>query len=236
MTGGISPSVANRAASKTTELATKGNWVMGMFMAGAVALTYKLGHDTYVANEPREDQGVASERTKKDYALTMYDAGSMSGKGKFWDWARHFGKSMELYGPYGIKEDYQEFKDKFHSIWKEVILPNLIPIGISVASIYGFFGAKAVHKPFIFTGKKFGEVIFASGNANKFTGGVTSVGKAIVNRGADVLRKAFEYPAVAAGLVFLSAFGLKTWYEVDTGRAQDEYFRHELFVKDGKEE
>jgi hypothetical protein len=232
MTSPIKPTLGKMDAKVTP----KGNLPMLLFMLGAGAITYKLSRDTYVGNEARESQGVAAERTKKDYSLLMYDAGSFSGKGPFWDSVRHVCKSLDLYGPYGIKEDYQEFRDKVHSIWKEVVIPNLIPIGITVASIYGYFGPAAVHKPFRYVGRTFAKAIADSGCTVSLPKLAHKAGTGIVDGCAKVLTQALKHPAIATGALFLSAFGLKSLYEVNTGRAQDEYFRHELAGADGKEE
>jgi hypothetical protein len=229
--------VNTQAVKSTIEMkGLRKNPVVGLFMLGAIALTAKLTRDTYVGNSERQKQEISSERAKKDYALMMYDAGSMTGKGPMWDGLRHFAKWLNLYGPYGMKEDFQELCDQVRSTWKEVISPNLIPMGISLASIYAFFGPQAVHKPFIKVGKEI------SGRFKKMDYG-TSLTKQLKLLGRKsrkglgyMAEKAFANPLVAAGVLLMGAFGYKTWYDVKTGRAQDEYFRHELFVKDGREE
>jgi hypothetical protein len=233
----MSTPVNGSAAQKAIQVSgLRKNPVMGLFMLGALGITAKLTHDTYVGNEPREEQDVSAERAKKDYALMMYDAGSTTGRGPMWDGLRHFAKWMDLYGPYGLKEDFQEWRDKVRSVWKEVIIPNLIPMGISVASIYAFFGPQAVHKPFKKVGQEVARQVRRLNYGTTFTDTMKSLGSHTLNGFGKVFAKVLEYPVVAAGLVLLSAFLYKTWYEVETGRAQDEGFRHEITVNDNKSE
>lgn len=228
--------LSNGAAKAAASTVIKGNPIMGFFMVGCGLVSFKLMKDSFQGNEAREAQGVAAERSKKDYALLMNDAGSMSGKGPTWDGLRHSWKAFSLYGPYGLKEYYQEKRDEVHSIIKEVIVPNLIPVGITLASMYGFFGPKGMHAPFKYIGEKLGKVIFSPAMGNNIVDWSKSAFKKTVNASATVLRKAFEYPAVAAGSVLLSAFLFKSFQDVNSGRAQDEYFRHEKLGEDGSEE
>lgn len=238
MTSPIRPitSTLRNMGAKATTGTIKGNPVLGFFMVGCGLLTYKLMKDSFEGNEAREAQGVAAERSKKDYALLMNDVGSMSGKGPTWDSLRHSWKAFTLYGPKGWKEYLQEKRDEVHSIIKEVIMPNLEYAGITVAAMYGFFGPKNMHAPFKYMGKKLGGVIFSPTMGNSVFGWAKSAFKKTIDGSAFMLRKAFEYPAVATGMVLLSALLFKTFQDVNSGRAQNEYFRHELLVKDGSEE
>jgi len=228
----VTTTAAQTGAAASKNLLQK-NPVLGVFMLGAVAWTAKQLSDTYTANEPREAQGVSAERAKKDYTLMMYDAGAMSGKGPFWDGLRHFGKWMDLYGPYGLKEDLQEFRDKVHSVWKEVIIPNLPYIGISIASIYGFFGIHNVHKPIKAGWKIFAKQLEGATYGTTLLNGLKRAGKFSAKQSGNLAKHMFNNPAVTAGTALLAAFGYKTWYEVKTGRAQDEYFRSEIFNNSG---
>lgn len=233
-TGSISSSVS-RAGQDAFQRGAKGNPVLGLFALLAMGTTVWMMHDTYQGNHEREEQEAEMHRAQKDYAYAAFDWGRWSGQPKM-DNLAHSWMGLKLYGPYGLKEQFQEAGVKVHSIWKEVIMPNLIPLGISVASLYGYFGAHAINSKFAYVGKKLGGVVFQEGVGNSITKYANKGFKGTVNGAASVLRKAFKHPGVATGLLFLGAYGLKRFNDAYSGQGQREYFRNELWGMNGMEE
>ena len=213
----------------------KGSPMMGLFALAALGTTAWMIRDSYHGNKEREEQEASMHQANKDYAYSAYDWGRYSGRPHM-DNLAHSWMGLKLYGPYGLKELYQETVVKVYSIYKEVILPNLVPIGISIASLYGFFGAKSINSKFGYVGKKIGGVISRANVGGGFCHYANKAYEGTVNGAAKVLEKAFTHPAVAAGTVLLGAWFLKSFNDAYSGQGQREYFRHELWQKDGMEE
>jgi hypothetical protein len=202
-----------------------------------VSVLYTLWsmQDTYNSNHEREEQEANMNQVKKDYSFAQFNRDHLGGQDKMEGLAKNY-KAWCLYGPYGIKEKYEEATLKVHSIWKEVIMPNLVPLGISIASVYAFFGPKAINSKFAYAGKKIGGVIF---NA-KMGSGLAHYANKGFHKTIDGLARLFElaikHPIPATGLTLLGAWFLYRFDSVYSGDAQREYFRHELWEKDGLEE
>lgn len=218
------PSVATSAAERTRMLGTTGRVLVSL---AAIVGGYKLIQDSWNGSQMKRDDAVAAAKEHAEWADMEYGWGHYSGQ-PWMDQQAHKFKRFLLFGPMNLKLKWQETTIRLNSWINDVILPNLLPIGLVIAGLGGLGGFKVfrhsskvtqfvknhVHVPTAFKT----EVKHLAGKAASGTG--KGIGK--------LLSLPFKSPAhlgiTAAGLLF-GSFTLQRFQDSYGHDGQHNFFR-----------
>lgn len=226
----IVSTLSSGSSSNVAAAARKTPWFLGLATAAAVVATFGMMSDTYHGNRERTQQLVDELKENNDLRYTEYGWGHWSGM----PWLDHLSHRMFgwlQYGPYGLVEKFQAFKIRVGSFWNNVIMPNLIPLGISVAGLYGTFGAENVHKPF----KAIGNALMTPlpQQLRKDLWDVTKTAFSKMGSGLQYLLslpfRSLTHLGVATGLAFFGAYFLKRFSDAYGHDGQRQFFRDDIF-------
>jgi hypothetical protein len=217
------------------------NPLFALLGLGAVFVAGSMVADTYRGQtyEMRRLNTATKERT--DYANMAYGWGHFSGNPSM-DKFAHKVYSLVLYGPLNLREKYEDAALNVKLLFNNVFLPNLVPIGIAIGSMYLGFGSRVMHAPF----KAGWRFIKSSGNiippafrrkmgaflaqcGNNFC---TGVGKLLAMPFKSL--HAFGFTAVALGL---GAFFVNRFNDSYGHGGTEQFFRNQVYAReDGVEE
>jgi hypothetical protein len=221
--GGGAPGLARRALGGGV---AKG--AVGLFSIGAIAAAAWMMKDSYVGSRDRIQTRQAELRAKNDYDHLQYGQGFWSGNPDT-DKLAHRWFGLKQKGPWGIREKFDSFKIWTGSMFRDVLFPNIIPLGVGIAGLYGA-GIK-VHRPIVaavrHAGGLFGPNFFPS--LGRFLGsGLGSIGKGLFR----LIRLPFSsLPAfgIGLGVLTLGSFFLKRFNDSTSGDGQRNFFRDEIY-------
>jgi hypothetical protein len=201
---------------------------VGIFSLAALVAAAWMMKDSYVGSRDRIQMRQADLKARNDYENLGFSQGQWSGNPDM-DRLAHKWFGFKQYGPWGIREKFDSFKIRVSSFFKDVLFPNLIPLGIGIAGLYGA-GVK-VHRPFVAAAKGvgglFGPRFFPQ------LGGF--LGKAFGSLGTGLL-KLIKLPfsslpafAIGLGTVCLGSFFLKRFSDSYDGDGQRNFFRDDIY-------
>lgn len=238
MTGPVNAaasSAANSAAAAVTTVAKKTrNPMLGLASLATLAAAGLLVKDSYNGSQLKRADAVAAAKEHAEWGDMEYGWGHWSGH-PWMDHQAHRFKRLMLFGPFNLGIRWQEFKINANSLINDVLLKNLIPIGVGIGSLYAAFGAKSVHKalfgPFRYVAKHFSIPSSFKRQMGRIISQATgSMGKGLVK----LLKMPFKSPlslvaTVGAGL--LGGFFLNRFRDSYGHDGQHEFFRDLTNVK-----
>jgi len=230
----IPPPANTTAIRATQQVATnsmklRGNpWMLGLAVV-AGGMSWWMLTDRYESNKPREEQEAAMYRVNQDMQYAHIDQNIRGGQNKMAELAKSW-IGLNIYGPFGVNESWEETKRKIHSVIKEVLIPCTIPLGVAIASTYAYFGPQAINSKLGYAGRKIGGVFLKGGmlvNLQKYAGKAFN---GTVDGTAKMLTHAVKNPAITLGMLLLGAWFLKCFTDVKSGEDQHDYFKTEILT------
>jgi len=236
--------MSGQIGSNTTNALTTGvqnaikkppNAAVGLFTVGALGAAAWMMRDSYMGSRDRINQQVAELKEENDVEYSKFGWGHWSGMPWF-DQLAHKWFGIKSFGPYGIRENLQEIGLRVSSFWSDVIVPNLIPLGIGIAGLYGALGPRRMHAPirgFVNWCKK----TSIPPTLKREIGGFF---KNIFSGMGKGLAKLAKWPfqslprlGVATGALFFGTFFLKKLNDAYGHDGQRAFFRREIYDKHG---
>ena len=204
-----------------------------MLGLGVVAggLSWWMVTDRYESNKPREEQEASMYRVNQDMQYAHIDQNIRGGQNKMAELVKSW-LGLRIYGPYNVNESWEETKRKIHSVFKEVIVPCAIPLGVAIGAMYTYFGPHAINSKLGYAGKKIGGVFLKGNmlaNLQKY-GGKAFTG--LVDGTANLLTHAVKNPVITLGTLLLGAWFLKCFTDVQSGADQHDYFFKEFIPEE----
>jgi hypothetical protein len=225
---GPAPRIAGGAAAGGAAVFSKAP--VGLFTLAALATTAWMMKDTYHGNRERTNQQVDEMKENNDWRYTEYGWGHWSGMPGM-DHFAHRVYGWTQYGPFGLFEKFREMKIRIGSFFSNVIMPNLIPIAISIAGLYGTFGTKAVHAPFKAIGKALMTPLPQQLRQDLWS--VTKKAFSSMGSGLKTLLslpfRSLTHLGIASGLLFFGAYFMKRFSDAYGHDGQREFFRDDIY-------
>ncbi len=207
--------------------------IMGL---GGTYLVGKLVRDTYNGQIYETNRKITNLQQETDMQNLRYNFGHWSGNpgmDHFAGWLQQMGS----YGPGNLIEKYEAFTIKAHSTIYNVIIPNLIPMGLALAGLYLGFGSKIIHKPLQIIGSILGKSSipesfrrkFAATSGRAWNGICEGLGKLLSLPFRSL--HAFGFSALLAGL------GLYTWNRLDDSMSHSgasKFFRAQMLNEEAE--
>ncbi len=201
-----------------------GSTVTKLFGLGATALTGWLMHQSKQGHAPEWDRKIASHHTKLMYDQTSFGWGHWSGQPKMDHWAHKiFG--LKLFGPFDLFTTYHRYKTLAEGYVNDVILPNLVPLGVGVAGLYAGFGAKTLHAPFKNMYKRLAPTFRKMHLGRKLKNALKPLSKKIGDLAVAGVKAAVKHPLGALGGIVLGGFVFNRFNRVLNHQEQEAYFR-----------
>lgn len=214
---------------------SKASPLVGLFTLGALAMTGIMMKDAYMGSRDRNQQKIAECHQSKDLEYAQYGWGHWSGQPGM-DGLAHKFKGALLYGPYGLAENWHAAKIHVGSFFSDVLYPNLIPLGISIAGIYGTFGPDAVnHKINSLYNQMCRVQMHPELKASLkqfFKRGGRMIGTGLGNIVAWPFKGGLGRLGVSSGLLFAGAFFLKRFNDAYGHDGQRAFFRDEIYNRE----
>lgn len=237
MTAPIGETGSHLRQAATETLRKSPNPAIGLFSLAALGATAWMMKDSYDGSRDRMNQHITELKEENDVSYSEFGWGHWSGNPAMDNLAhRWFG--FKQYGPFDLFEKFQDYGMRISGFFSNVVTPNIIPIGISVASAYGALGAERMHAPF----RKLYQWMAGSsilGNIGKPLGEMATKGLKLTGRGADSLIrwpfKSLTHLGVGSGLLMLGAYFFKRFDDAYGHDGQREFFRNEIYNAHGVE-
>lgn len=232
---GNSTQIVTSAVKNTLTNTSRINAPVAVAAGAALLVSYMMMRDSYKGSRDRLDQKISEVKEENDVEYSKFGWGHWSGK-PYLDYLAHKWFGLKEFGPYGIKENAQEIGMRVSNMWSNVVVPNLIPLGIGIAGMYGALGPRRMHAPirgFVNWCKKTSippsmkrEFKTFFGNAFKGIGkGLGTVAKWPFLRLSNL--------GIALGGLFLGTWALKQFNDSYGHDGQRAWFRPEVYDKHG---
>ncbi|WP_373533198.1 hypothetical protein [Vampirovibrio sp.] len=206
--------------------------VLGVFTLGALGFSAWRMKDAFVGSQQKANQQVSTLKADNDYQLTEYNFGQYSGSPGMDKLALKY-DGLKRYGPFRLKENYQSAKIHVNNFFSNVIGPNLLPLGVGLAGLYGTIG----HEKMMGYGKNI--ITWWNGcsilNSQAWTT-LKEVGKSIgsglwqaTKAPVEMTFKSPQHFAIASGITLVGAFFAKRFVDNVNGDAQKDFYRDDLF-------
>ncbi len=198
---------------------------------GAIAAAWWMMRDTFDGTRQKRIDAIAAAKEHAEWADMEYGWGHWSGNPGM-DHKAHQFKRFLLFGPMNLRMRWLEFKITVDSLVNDVLLKNIVPLGVGVAGIYSMFGARAVNTGVRNFGRFLGQIIpsgFGRAVGSLLSQGLTGLGKGVLALSHTLLSKQalpFTIGAAIFGNYALSRF--KDSYGHD---GQHEFFRDLTNIK-----
>lgn len=206
---------------------------LGLFTLGALGFTAWRMQDAFVGSKQEVDQKVSGLKTDNDYRYGSHAWGQYSGNPGMDRLDNKF-QGLLIYGPMRLKEHWETAKINVGNFFSNVLGPNLLPLGVGLAGLYGTIG----HQNMCGYGRKIADWWNRSNFFNstawktlKSVGG--SVGSGLWTVIKSPVKLMFASPqhfAVGSGIALVSAFFLKRFVDTVNGDAQRDFFRDDLYA------
>lgn len=214
---------AQTGLSKTT---------LGAFTVAALGFAAWRMQDAYVGSKQKADQQISALKADNDYQLTEHSFGQYSGDPGMDKLALKF-DALVRYGPLRLREHYQALKIRINNFFSNVIGPNLLPLGVGLAGLYGTIG----HAQMAIYGNNVAQwwsrTNFLDSQAWRTMKGVGhAMGSALWTAIKEPVKLAFKSPqhfAIASGITLVGAFFVKRFVDNVNGNAQKDFYRDDLF-------
>ena len=184
--------------------------------------------DSYVGSRDRIQTRQAELRAENDYRHLGFGQGMWSGNPDT-DRLAHKWFGIKQNGPWGLKEKFDSFKIRVSSLFNDVLVPNLIPLGVGIAGLYGA-GIK-VHKPFVAAARHAGG-LFGTGFFRQLRGflgnGLGSIGRGLLKL-AKLPFSSLPAFGISLGALTLGSFFLKRFNDSYSGDGQRNFFREDIY-------
>ena len=118
-----------------------GNAARILLSVGAMTAGYKLIKDTVEGTESERKDKAAALKEHAEWKDMEFGWGHYSGNPGM-DQVAHEVKRFFLFGPMNVTLKWKESQIKVNSFINDVIIPNLVPIGIMTAGFVGLVGPK----------------------------------------------------------------------------------------------
>ncbi|WP_303674693.1 hypothetical protein [Vampirovibrio chlorellavorus] len=225
-TNGVSNSV-NAIASNGL-----GKTPLGLFTLGALGFAAWRMQDAFVGSKQEVDQKISGLKTTNDYDYGSHVWGQYSGNPGM-DRLDHKFQGLLIYGPLRLKEHWQSFKIRVGNFFSNVVGPNLLPLGVGLAGLYGTIG----HQTMSGYGRNIADwwnrSNFFDSTAWKTLKGVGgSLGSGlwtVIKSPVKLMFKSPQHFAVGSGVALIGAFFLKRFTDTVNGDAQRDFFRDDLY-------
>lgn len=208
---------------------------VGLFTVGALGAAAWMMRDSYMGSRDRINQQVAELKEENDVEYSKFGWGHWSGMPWF-DQLAHKWFGIKEFGPFGLRENLQEIGLRVSSFWSDVIVPNLIPLGIGIAGLYGTLGPRKMHAPirgFVNWCRKTSipptlKREFSNFGRKAFSG----FGKGVASL-AKWPFQSLPRLGVATGALFFGTYFLKRFNDAYGHDGQRNFFRREIYDKHG---
>lgn len=205
----------------------------GFLAAGALAFTGWRMQDSFQGSKQKANQEIAGLKTGNDYKLMQYGFGQWSGDPTM-DNISDKAKGLSLYGPMRIKEHYESASIQVKTFLSNVVAPNLLPLGVGLAGLYGAIGHTRMQK----YGASFGKWLTESSpfktmavNTLKSVGGGLAKGTGYaIAKPSKLAFKSPQHFAIASGIALVGAFFTKKFVDNYNGDAQRDYYRNDVYM------
>jgi hypothetical protein len=201
---------------------------VGVFSLAALAAAGWMMMDSYRGNRERTQQSVDKLKEHNDWEETEFGWGHWSGM-PWMDHLAHRVFGWKQYGPYGLREKFSAIKIRVGSFFNNVIVPNLVPLGLGIAGLYG--AGVPVHKPFVAIGRA-----LSQGVPRRLVQDLGRLGgRAATGVGSGLLKllalpfRSLTHLGIASGLVLGGAFFLKRFSDAYGHDGQRQFFRDDIF-------
>lgn len=186
--------------------------------------------DTMHGDEYETKRKVAEERAWANWAVMKNNQGHWSGYPAL-DEASDKLKAYFIYGPLNLFEKANGLSIEIKSFLTNVLLPNAIPIAISIAALYMGLGAKRIHAPFKAAGRWLREVHVPVAFRNAFKQFFAKVGEGLGNGLGQVIAwpfKSLHHAGFTAAFIGILAFLGNRFHDVYTESASEQFFRPQI--------
>lgn len=229
-TNGIASAAQNTASTAARNGLSK--TTLGIFTLGALGFTAWRMQDAYVGSRQKADQRISTLKADNDYKFAEYGFGQYSGNPGMDNLSQKF-DGLKRYGPFRLREHYESAKIRIGTFFSNVIGPNLLPLGIGLAGLYGTIGHDKMAKFGAKIANWWTSTNFLNTQAWKTLKGVGGyIGAGAWKAIKEPTKLAFKSPqhfAVASGIALVGAFFLKRFVDSSSGDAQRDFFRDDLY-------
>ncbi len=230
---GVAKAATETPLKTAGKLSGTGKTVLGIGALAAAAFAIK---DSYNGRAEKIEHKLSNLHEHKSWEHWQNGLAHYSGN-PWMDQQAHGIKKLLLYGPLGLRLKFEEFKTKADIMVNEVLLPNLVPIGVGIGGMYMLLGKKTINDAFKRTFNWYKGKSFVSASFKQSF--KTQAGKAftgLAGLGGRMLRwpfKSLQHFGVAAGLGAFGSFMLGRFQDSYGHRGTEEYFFDEIYNNHG---
>jgi hypothetical protein len=186
--------------------------------------------DTMHGDEYETERKVTEERAWGNWAVMKNNHGHWSGYPAL-DEASDKLKAFLIYGPLNLFEKVSGIGIRIKCYVDNVLLPNAVPIAISIAALYMGLGHKRIHAPFKATGRWLREVHVPVAFQNAFKQFFAKVGEGLGKGLGHMVAwpfKSLHHAGFAAAFLGILAFFANRFHDVYTDSAEEQFFRPQI--------
>lgn len=212
--------------------AALGKTPLGIFTLGALGFAAWRMQDSFVGSKAKAEQKIAGMKVENDYKNMEYQWGQWSGNPTM-DHLSDKYEGLKQYGPFRLREHYNAARIHVQEFFGNVIGPNLLPLGVGLAGLYGTIGHTQMKKYGSDFAKWWNKSSFFNTQAWKTLKGVgRSIRSGLWTTVKEPTKLAFKSPshfAVASGIALVGAFFVKKFRDTNSGDAQRDYYRNDVY-------
>jgi hypothetical protein len=199
----------------------------GLFGILPSIFTTALIIDTYQGQKENRSIGVNQNIINADLHVMMERQNQWSGY-PWLDKQSERLKDLSTYGPWNLRQRWQNFKIRANNLIWQVLYPNTNFILISIASLYLSFGRKRVHAPFKALGRGFSKTSISPVFKRQLSRAASATGQGIATGLGAIISvpfRSFYHLGASILLGVMGLFFLDRFQQVYGDEAQEEFFR-----------
>jgi hypothetical protein len=208
----------------------------GVISLVPVAISAWLIRDSIQGDQYETQRKVSQNAFNASFRALAVKQGQWSGYPGMEDFSDRF-KIWKIYGPADMVPKVKAWYARTESFIYNVFLPNLVPIGISIASLYMGFGAKTLHAPFKAAIRWLRHTSIPASFKRQFKSFMSETakgfGRLMGALWAMPFKSLYHFGFTLAG-ISMFAFFISRFQDVSSGKAQKRFFRTQLYNVDGR--
>lgn len=220
---------------RNAAIARPKSFLFTLLGAGTLAASYWFMKDSYEGRKPEVERLHSVERSQDNWAYWKATVADYSGfptmdKVEFWL------KGLAIYGPLNIFAKIRAMETTAADFVENVFLPNIIPVGLGIASLYIGLGSRIVHWPFRKTAEFWTNHSLPPTFKQKLGEFMSYVGRGIGTGLGNLVSLPFNHGlrgfGISAVIAGLGLFFVNRLESTADGSAQHAFFREQILSKD----
>lgn len=213
---------------------TMSRGLRGVISLLPVAVAVWMVRDSVEGDEYETKRKIAQNSFNSSFKALAVKQGKWSGYPKMEELSERL-EVFKIYGPMDMIPKIKAWYLEMESLIETILLPNIIPITVAVASLYMGFGAKTLHAPFKAVSRGLRDTSIPASFKREFKAFVNEsargFGRLIRALCAMPFKSLYHFGFTLAG-ISLGAFFISRFKDVEEGQAQKRFFRTQIINLD----